>query len=124
MMRAMFTCFLVLLFSLSSPAVERNADFWHFPLAAKTITRSLEDIPSLRGASEKEIRNLIPKNWIEKPLKKGNGMKFINPEKPGEAIFIERGWPGAPDPLHAGPYLKISRDGQITRIPMQGNSTL
>jgi RHS repeat-associated protein len=92
--------------------------------AGKTISRSLDDISSLRGASEAEVRSLIPEGWIEKPLKKGEGVRFINPDKPGEAVFIERGWPGATDPLHAGPYLRVSRDGKITRIPMQGSSIL
>jgi len=32
---------------------------------------------------------------------------------------LEKGWPGAKDPLHAGPYMKISRNGKVERIPLQ-----
>lgn len=57
-------------------------------------------------------------------MKKGEGIKFSNPNKRGEMILLEKGWPGATDPLHAGPYMRISRDGQIIRIPLEGNPTL
>ncbi|MBL7790954.1 MAG: hypothetical protein JNK77_01425 [Saprospiraceae bacterium] len=92
--------------------------------AVKTGTRSLDDLSSLRGASWKEAENLIPKDWVRGPLKKGEGIKFVNPHKKGEQILLEKGWPGAKDPLHAGPYMKISRDGQVMRIPLVGNPTL
>ena len=52
------------------------------------------------------------------------GVRFLNPDRPGEAIMIELGWPNAKDPLHAGPYVRISRDGKIIRIPLEGNPTL
>ncbi len=55
---------------------------------------------------------------------KGEGIRFVNPNKKGEQILLEKGWPGAKDPLHAGPYIKISRDGRITRVPLEGNPTL
>jgi hypothetical protein len=58
------------------------------------------------------------------PLKTGSGTRFLNPERPGEAIMIEDGWPGASDPLHSGPYLRVSQDGTITRIPLEGNPVL
>lgn len=79
---------------------------------------------SLEGASWTEAQSLIPKDWISGPMKKGVGIKYVNPAKRGEQILLEKGWPGAKDPLHAGPYMKISRNGQITRIPLQGNPTL
>jgi hypothetical protein len=34
-------------------------------------------------------------------MKKGEGIKFVNPAKKGEQILLEKGWPGAKDPLHA-----------------------
>jgi RHS repeat-associated protein len=91
---------------------------------AFAITRSLSDLGSLRGATIDEIRPLIPESWIEMPLRKGKGTRFVNPARPGEAIMIEEGWPGATDPLHSGPYLRVSRDGRITRIPLAGNPTV
>jgi hypothetical protein len=92
--------------------------------AAKFAMRSLDDLDSLRGATPEEIRGLVPRGWIEKPLKKGDGVRFLNPERPGESISVEGGWPGHVDPLHSGPYVKISRDGMIERIPLQGSPAL
>lgn len=92
--------------------------------AAVGVTRSLDDLPSLRGATWDEAESLIPKNWTRGPLNKGEGIKFVNPEKKGEQILLERGWPGAKDPLHSGPYMKVSRNGTVERIPLQGNPTL
>lgn len=92
--------------------------------AAKTVTRSLDDLSSLRGATWKEAESLIPKGWTRGPLNKGEGIKFVNPAKKGEQILLEKGWPGAKDPLHAGPYMKISRNGTVERVPLQGNPTL
>ncbi|HMS30756.1 MAG TPA: RHS repeat-associated core domain-containing protein, partial [Saprospiraceae bacterium] len=92
--------------------------------AAKGVTRSLDDLSSIKGATWDEAKSLIPKDWISGPMKKGEGTKFVNPAKKGEQILLEKGWPGAKDPLHEGPYMKISRDGQIIRIPLQGNPTL
>ncbi len=47
MMRAMFACFLVLLFSVSSPAMEENAVFWQSSLAAKTTAGASDDVVRL-----------------------------------------------------------------------------
>jgi len=38
--------------------------------------------------------------------------------------MLEEGWPNAKDPLHSGPYVKISKDGKVTRIPLKGNPVL
>ncbi|HEX5495989.1 MAG TPA: hypothetical protein VFX70_15580 [Mycobacteriales bacterium] len=88
------------------------------------VVRSLDNPASLRGATPDEVRDLIPDGWIEKPLKKGSGVRFLNPKRPGESVSIEDGWPGHSDPLHSGPYVKISRNGIIERIPLHGNPVL
>jgi hypothetical protein len=88
------------------------------------IKRSLDDLDSLRGAKISEIEALIPNDWIASPLKKGEGMRYINPNRRGESILIENGWPNATTPLHRGPYLKVSRNGKISRIPLEGNPVL
>lgn len=92
--------------------------------AARGASRSLDDLSSLRGATPQDVEKLIPNNWVSSPLKKGEGIKYLNPDKKGEVIMIEKGWPGHTDPLHQGPYARISRDGQVTRIPLEGNPTL
>jgi hypothetical protein len=38
-----------------------------------------------------------------------------------ETIMIEEGWASARTPLHAGPYVRVSRDGKILRIPLASN---
>jgi RHS repeat-associated protein len=91
---------------------------------AEDVTRSIDNLSSLRGATWEEAESLIPKDWIRSPLNKGDGIKFVNPAKKGEQILLEKGWPSAKDPLHAGPYMKISRNSTVERIPLQGNPTL
>ena len=91
---------------------------------SKNIIRSLDDLSSLRGATWKEAKSVIPKGWKRTSLNKGKGIKFVNPNKKGEQILLEKGWRGAKDPLHAGPYMKVSRNGKVTRIPLSGNPTL
>ena len=92
--------------------------------ASKSVIRSLDDLATLRGAKWEEVEKLIPEDWIKGALKKGEGVKYVNPHKKGEQILLEKGWPGAKDPLHSGPYIKISRNGNVTRIPLKGNPAL
>lgn len=91
---------------------------------ARRAILSLDNLPSLKGASWKEAEALIPENWIRSAPNKGEGIKFVNPTKKGEQIILEKGTPGAKDPLHSGPYMKVSRNGRVTRIPLKGNPTL
>lgn len=51
-------------------------------------------------------------------------LPFLNPKRPGEMIAIESGVPGHEDPVHSGPYLKISRNGATERIHLRGNPAL
>jgi hypothetical protein len=93
-------------------------------MSADEVERNLDDLSSLRGATPEEIRRLVPEGWVEKPLKKGDGVRFLNPRRPGEFIGLEMGTPRHEDPLHSGPYIKVSKNGLTHRIPMQGNPTL
>jgi RHS repeat-associated protein len=88
------------------------------------VTRSLDDLNSMKGAKWSEAEDIIPKDWIQGPLNKGEGIKYVNPNKNGEQILLEKGIPGAKDPLHSGPYMKVSRNGEVTRIPLEGNPVL
>ena len=88
------------------------------------IVRSLTNPNTLRGAKISEVNKLIPKGWEKMPLKKGKGVRYVNPEKPGESILIEHGWKNAKDLVHSGPYVRIARDGKIIRIPLSGNPAL
>ena len=88
------------------------------------VTRDLRDPSTLRGATPAEVRRLIPDDWVEKPLKKGAGVRFGDPKRPGDMLAIEAGVPGHPDHVHSGPYVKFSRNGKTVRIPLLGNPAL
>jgi hypothetical protein len=79
---------------------------------------------SLQGIDPEDVKKMIPEDWVSSPQKKGKGTKYVNPHRKGEQVLIEEGWPGAKDPVHAGPYIKISRNGKIERIPLKGNPAL
>jgi RHS repeat-associated protein len=91
---------------------------------AKNFSRCLDDLATLYGATPEEIRVLIPKDWIKKPLRTGKGERYFDPIHKGDAIFIEEGWEKLKSPIHAGPYVKISRRGKAVRIPLKGNPLL
>jgi len=95
------------------------------PTAAKdAVKRDLRDVATLRGATSEEVRRLVPEDWVEKPLKKGQGVRFGDPKRPGDMVAIESGVRGHSDPLHSGPYVKVSRNGDTVRIPLLGNPVL
>jgi hypothetical protein len=85
---------------------------------------NFKNIKSLIGANPSDIEKLIPSTWIKSPLKKGNGVRYINPSKKGESIMIETGWDNAQDLIHSGPYVRITQDGMVSRIPLKGNPIL
>jgi hypothetical protein len=90
----------------------------------KVIERDLRDPSSLRGATPDEVRRLIPEDWVERPLRKGDGVRFLDQRRKGDAVEIEPGVPGHLDLVHRGPYVKVSRNGKVERIPLQGNPML
>ncbi|WP_188037022.1 putative T7SS-secreted protein [Actinotalea sp. JY-7885] len=94
------------------------------PRSMPTFDEFLRDPEALRGAAWEDVRQLVPETWNELPLKKGEGVRFLNPERLGEAVMLERGVPDASDLLHFGPYLRVSRDGETIRVPLAGNPDL
>jgi len=83
------------------------------------------DVQSMRGRPAEDILDIIPDDWVVgTPKKEPNGIKFENPHVRGEVIMYEPGWPDAWDPVHAGPYLRVSEGGRKHRIPLKGNPTL
>jgi hypothetical protein len=85
--------------------------------------RTLDNPNSLRGATKSEVEKLIPKNWIALPLRKGEGIRYLDPRNQGNAIYLERGTPGASG-VHGWPYVKTSLNGHTERIPLAGNPVL
>jgi hypothetical protein len=83
------------------------------------------DVNALRGADPEAVLDAIPDNWLVSSPAKGSGIRFSNPENPSQVIIFEEGWPGATDPLHSGPYLRVSTGrGPVYRIPLAGNPVL
>ncbi len=83
------------------------------------------DVQSVRGLSSEEALKIIPEDWVRDiPRKEPNGIRFRNPHIKGEMIMYEPGSPTAKDPLHGGPYLRVSEGGKIYRIPLKGNPAL
>lgn len=79
----------------------------------------------MRGASRDDVVRQIPSGYERKPLRKGSGVRFLDPTRPGVGVYVEDGWPGAADPVHAGPYVKITTGrGPAVRIPLAGNPAL
>lgn len=89
-------------------------------------TRNINDLSSLRGASIDEVQKVIPENWIKSVARDGEGIRYSNPLKRGDQIIIEKGSknPSSPNNVHAGDYLKVSRDGKVERVPLKDNPSL
>ena len=83
------------------------------------------DVQSLRGRTADEVRDIIPDDWIaDTPRKEPDGIRFRNPHRNGKQIIYEPGKPWAKDPLHSGPYIRVSESGKTYRIPLEGNPAL
>jgi hypothetical protein len=78
------------------------------------------------GSTPQEVINKLPLRIrkTRRPTKTGNGIRFEDPTRPGDQVRIMPGDPSSTDPLHRGPYVVISKNGQRTRIPLQGNPVL
>lgn len=109
-------------------AKEAPAAVYLVGVAANAVTRSLDDVVSLRGATTAEVEGLIPSGWVKSATsanKSGLGIRYSNPERLGEQIRIMPGKVTDPNPLKQGPYMRISRNGTVTDpIPLFGSPTL
>lgn len=87
----------------------------------------LNNPDSLKGMDPEDVKKLIPDDWPSSPQKKGVGTKYVDPEKKGRQVLVEQGTPAKPGQtpnVHNGPYIKISQNGKVERIPLKGNPTL
>jgi RHS repeat-associated protein len=97
----------------------------HNTRPCKAALKEFPDLSHLEGADPEDVLNAIPDHWNVSPMKKappGGGIRFTNPNAPGQSIIYETGWPGHPDPVHRGPYLRVNDGaGYADRIPLAGN---
>lgn len=77
------------------------------------------------GSTVEDVLNLVPPHIREarKPARRGGGMRYPDPDRPGDQLIIEPGEPTSSN-VHGGPYVKISIRGTVVRIPLKGNPTL
>jgi RHS repeat-associated protein len=102
--------------------------------AGRTVVRSLSDPQSMVGATLEQVRALIPDGWIEVPMKKGTGVRWLEPggRSPGSRGYVEyviggspgvKGPDGKLDPLHnGGNYSKLMIGGLQYRSAGDGNA--
>jgi len=87
--------------------------------------RSIDDPGSLTGASAGEVEGAIPDGWVKGDSREGGGTRWLNPDRPGEAVRIQPGNPRDPNPVKRGPCVRVSKDGvKSDPIPLRGNPTL
>ena len=85
----------------------------------------LSEVQSMRGRPVDDVLDAIPDDWtVDTPRKEPDGIRFQNPHRNGEQIIYKPGKPQAKDPLHSGPYLRVSEGGKVYRIPLEGNPAL
>jgi len=95
----------------SCPKGERPIDF--------------EDPSSIVGKDPEQIEEAIPEDWSETPARTGRGKRFGDPRRPGDQIRVMDGHHADPDPVKRGPYVRISKNGNVSEpIPLKGNPTL
>jgi hypothetical protein len=87
---------------------------------ATTPARDVDDGESLRGATKKEVADAARRaGWtLRGRSRDGNGDVWVHPTKRGEQIIINDGYSWSDDPMHRGPYVKISRNGDRSRYPL------
>ena len=106
-MAHIFACLLVLLFSLSSPAMERNANFWHSSFAAKGAKPTW---PSTAQQMDDFLK--VPGKRIPDTLgTPGRGKVEWRPNPDTKITFEQHPYhPNAPD-WHRGPHFHLDTPG-------------
>jgi RHS repeat-associated protein len=96
------------------------------PGVAKGVTRSLDDLSSLRGAKLSDVEKMadakyLQQGWTKSALRDGNGIRYFDGK--GNSFQLNKGYPGGKE-MHGGPYIKTTQGNQTVRIPLEGNPDL
>jgi hypothetical protein len=89
--------------------------------------RTIDDPGSLAGATPGDVEAAVPKGWVKTPTRDGDGSgtRWLNPNKPGQAVRVMPGKASDPNPVKQGPYVRVSKDGKVSDpVPLSGNPTL
>jgi uncharacterized protein RhaS with RHS repeats len=69
----------------------------------------------LMGRSAKDIAKMLQDmGWKGTPTRTLGGMRYANPNKPGEQVRIMPGNPNDPNPAKQGPYVRVSTGGTVS----------
>ena len=79
----------------------------------------------LRGLNPKQVETMVD-DWPVGPSRNGEGIVYKDPLRRDRQIRLMDGYPDGnrPDPLTHGPYAVISQNGEITKVPLEGNPLL
>jgi hypothetical protein len=85
----------------------------------------LFDPNDLRGLDPDRIRDIC-RGWPVEPSKRGVGVVYDDTANYGRQIRVMEGYPpgSRPNPVTWGPYAEISQNGNVIKIPLEGNPTL
>jgi hypothetical protein len=87
--------------------------------------RTIDNPGSLEGATPEEVGAAVPDGWVKSPSREGGGTRWLNPDRPGEAVRVQPGNPKDPNPVKKGPYVRVSKDGTTSEpVPLSGNPTI
>jgi len=100
-MTQLLACLLTLLFSLSGPAMERNAGFWQPSLAARGLTT-----PSkyFGNQTAQEVSEAMTKKFGPPKSVREGAETFYNPK-------TQRSFNVHTDPAHGPPHVDVRRRG-------------
>lgn len=79
------------------------------------------DPRALRGLTPDAARACIPRDWERIPSTRGGGEVFRDPAHPGRQVRIMPGYPSGSraDPITWGPYVVVSQNGRVVKIPLR-----
>ena len=79
----------------------------------------------LRGLNPKQIEKIVD-DWPVHPSSQGEGIVYKDPLRRDRQIRVMEGYLNGnrPDPLTHGPYASISQNGQVIKVPLEGNPLL
>ena len=87
--------------------------------------RRLDDPDSLSGADLDDVLALIPPDWERRPTRREGGVRAYKPgTRLSDVVRVMPGDVSAPDPLHRGPRVIITKGGRLWRVPLKGNPVL
>lgn len=83
------------------------------------------DASTLEGKTPEEIQQIMEDlGFAGESSASGGGIRYPNPDRPGDQVRVMPGEPGSNIPMKQGPYGIVSKGGCKTRFPVAGNPTL